>query len=67
MKFKKLVKADENFNQKKFDTIDDATHSFYNGLEGTAYYYKHHGLSKEEIMQALEEATMRMEDAFDEL
>ena len=44
MKFTKVVKADENFDQKKFDTIDDATHSFYNGLEGTAYYYKHRGL-----------------------
>lgn len=67
MKFTKVIKADEDFDQKKFDTIDDATRSFYNGLEGTAYYYKHRGLSKEEIMQALEEAKIRMEDAFDEL
>ena len=28
MKFTKVIKADENFDQKKFDTIDDATRSF---------------------------------------
>jgi len=40
MKFKKLVKADENFDTKKEQVKFDAVSSFYKGIEGAAYYYK---------------------------
>lgn len=66
MKFKKLVKA-EDFDAKKEQLGFDAVHSFYKGLEGTTYYYKKEGLSKEEIMAALEEAKLRLEEVFDEI
>lgn len=66
MKFKKLVKA-EDFDAKKEELRDYATHMFYKALEGTVYYNKKEGLSKEEIFSALEEATIRLEEAFDEL
>ena len=66
MNFKKLVKS-EDFDAKKEQLGFDAAHSFYKGLEGTAYYYKKEGLSKEEIMSALEEAKLRLEEAFEEI
>ena len=65
MKFQKLVKAD--FDAKKEKLKDYAVHSFYGGLEGTAHYYKKEGLSKEDILSALEEATIRLEEAFEEI
>lgn len=34
MKFTKVVKADENFDQEKFDLIDNATHTFIIKLKG---------------------------------
>ena len=66
MQFKKLVKA-EDFDAKKEELKDYTTHSFYKALEGTVYYYKKEGLSKEDILSCLEEATIRLEDAFDEI
>lgn len=66
MKFKKLVKA-EDFDAKKEQIKFYAVSSFYKGLEGTAYYYKKEGLSKEDILAALEEATIRLEEIFDEI
>ena len=55
MKFKKLVKADENFDAIKEQLIDKATHSIYKSLEGYYNFYKVHGLSKEDILSAIEE------------
>ena len=66
MQFKKLVKA-EDFDAKKEQVKFDAVSSFYKGIEGAAHYYKKEGLSKEEIFAALEEATIRLEEAFDEI
>lgn len=67
MKFQKLVKADENFDQEKFDLIDNATHTFYDKIEGVAAYFKKLGLSEKEVIEALQEAETRLEDVFDEL
>ena len=67
MKFKKLVKADENFDEEKFELVDNATHTFYDKIEGVAVYFKKLGLSQKEIMEALLEAENRLEDAFDEI
>lgn len=63
MAFVKLVKADED----KFKQYNYALSSFYKALEGNAVYYKKEGLSKEDIMAAIEEATIRLEDVFDEI
>lgn len=65
MKFTKVVKADENFDQEKFDLIDNATHTFYDKIEGVASYFSKLGLSKKEIFEALLEAENRLEDIFD--
>ena len=67
MKFKKLVKADENFDENKFNKIDEATHSIYKSLEGYYNFYKVRGLSKEDILSAIEEASIRLEEAADDL
>lgn len=66
MKFTKLVKA-EDFDAKKEQVKFNAVSSFYKGIEGAAHYYKKEGLSKEEIFAALEEATIRLQDVFDEI
>ena len=58
----KLVKAEDNYKQ-----YDYAVHSFYKALEGNAIYYKKEGLSKEDILAAIEEATIRLEESFDEI
>ena len=67
MKFKKLVKADENFDEEKFELVDNATHTFYDKIEGVATYFKKLGLSQKEIMEALLEAENRLEDVHDEI
>lgn len=61
MKFK--IKAEED----KFKQYNYAVNSFYAGLEGTAYYYKKEGMSKEDILSALEDAKFRLEEFFDEI
>lgn len=61
MKFK--IKAKED----KFKQYNYAINSFYKALEGTVYYYKKEGMTKEDILSALEEATIRLEEAFDEI
>lgn len=67
MKMIKVVKADENFDQEKFDLIDNATHTFYDKIEGVAAYFKKLGLSEKEVMEALLEAENRLENVFDEI
>lgn len=60
MKFK--IKAEENFDQEKAKLIDNATHDFFNKMESAAKHYYKLGLSKEQIIQALNEATVRFEE-----
>ena len=67
MKFTKIVKADENFNEREFNLKTKATSRFYDDLLVPVLHYKKMGLSKEKIFEALEEATIRMEDFFDEI
>ena len=66
MQFKKLVKA-EDFDAKKEELKDYATHQFYKALEGVVYWNKKEGLSKEDILSCLEEATIHLEEVFDEI
>lgn len=65
MKFKKLVKADENFDAIKEQLIDKATHNFFGEMEKVAERYATLGLSKEQILQALSEAEVRFEEDVD--
>lgn len=67
MKFKKLVKADENFDEREFNLKMKAVSKFYDVIEEVIFHYKKMGLSKEAIFEALEEASTRNEDTFDEL
>lgn len=67
MKFTKVVKADENFNEREFNLKMKAVSKFYDAIEEVIFHYKKMGLSKEAIFEALEEASTRNEDTFDEL
>ena len=60
MKFK--IKAEENFDQEKQKLIFNATHDFFNKMESVAKYYYKLGLSKEQIMQALNESEVRFDE-----
>lgn len=67
MKFTKVIKADENFNEREFNLKMKAVSKFYDVIEEVIFHYKKMGLSKEAIFEALEEASTRNEDTFDDL
>lgn len=65
MKFK--IKADENSNEREFNLRNKAVSRLYDDMLVGVFHYKKMGLSKEAIFEALEEATIRLEDVFDEI
>ena len=75
MKFKKLVKADENFWSKenlKFNLVSDIFEAIEDVIK-----HKQHGaykvsfkdgiITKEDILSAIEEASIRFEEVIDEI
>lgn len=65
MKFK--IKAENVFNESMEQLRLESVHRFYKPLEKLVEEYKKLGMSKEDILSAIEEAKFRLEEDFEEI
>lgn len=65
MKFK--VKAENVFDESMEQLRLESVHRFYKPLEKLVEEYKKLGMSKEDILSAIEEAKFRLEEDFEEI
>lgn len=65
MKFK--VKSENVFDKSMEQLRLESVHRFYKPLEKLVEEYKKLGMSKEDILSAIEEAKFRLEEDFEEI
>jgi len=65
MKFK--IKAENVFDESMEQLRLQSVHRFYKPLEKLVEEYKKLGMSKEDILSAIEEAKFRLEEDFEEI
>ena len=67
MKFVKILKAENVFDESMEQLRLQSVHRFYKSLEKLVEEYKKLCMSKEDILSAIEEAKFRLEEDFEEI